>query len=312
MKKFKIIFFGLSLLILAAGCNNEEIKEKNNSKENSKTDKKVVYTSNYPIYDFTKKISGDKLEVINLIKNGESAHHWEPSAQDIKSLSESDMFIYNGAGLENWVESLLDSDSVPKITVEASKDLDLIENHHDEHDEHDHGMYDPHTWLSLKNAEKMLENILEGIVELDPENKEYYKENFENWKNKFEELDEKYKKELAEVENKTIVVSHEAYGYLVRDYNLNQLGIEGVNASGEPTAKKMEEIINFIKSENIKVIFYENTINPKIANIIAEETNAETKMLSPLESLTEDEIKNGEDYYSIMQKNLEKISEALK
>ena len=181
-----------------------------------------------------------------------------------------------------------------------------------EHEGHHHGPMDPHVWISPKNAKIEMENIKNALVELDKENADYYESNYQKYAKMLDELDAKYSEQLSPLPNKTIVVSHEAYGYLCKDYNLTQIGIKGVNAETEPDAKKMAEIINYVKENKITTIFTEELIDPKVSKIIADETGCLVKVLSPIEGLSEEQIKNNEDYFSIMEENLENLVGALK
>ncbi|MBL7575861.1 zinc transport system substrate-binding protein [Peptoniphilus asaccharolyticus DSM 20463] len=188
---------------------------------------------------------------------------------------------------------------------------EAAEHEHAHEHEHDHGAYDPHVWLSPTRAIKELENITTALSEADPANADYYKENLAKYSEEFKQLDADYKAKLAEVPNKTIVVSHEAYGYLVADYGLEQFGITGIEAETEPDAKTMKEIIQLVKEKNINTIFTEELLDTKIADTISSETGAKTVRLNPLEGLSEEEIKNGDEYVSVMRANLEKLVEAL-
>ena len=279
---------------------------------------------------------------------GTEPHGWEPDTKAIKNLESADLFIYNGAGLESWTDKVIDSLSNKDLkVVEASEGVELIKSSHDhededhdheateenhnhnheaeennhnheaheedhEHEGHHHGPMDPHVWISPKNAKIEMENIKNALVELDKENADYYESNYQKYAKMLDELDAKYSEKLSPLPNKTIVVSHEAYGYLCKDYNLTQIGIKGVNAETEPDAKKMAEIINYVKENKITTIFTEELIDPKVSKIIADETGCLVKVLSPIEGLSEEQIKNNEDYFSIMEENLENLVGALK
>lgn len=310
----------LCLCITLIGCGKK--------KEEVVSDKIKVVTSNYPMYDFTKRIAGDTLEVVNLVPPGTEPHDWEPSVQDIAQLEEAKAFIYNGAGMEAWVEKVLESlNNKELLVVEASQRVDLLkaeeheEEHHHEHEHehehegheeyhHHHGEWDPHVWLSLRAAQVEMENIKNLLVEVNPEQKEVYEENYQKAIKEFQSLDEEYKTALSSFKGKEIVVAHEAFAYLCRDYDLHQLGIEGVFADSEPSPAKMKEIIDFVKEHQVKVIFFETLASPKVAEAIAKETGASTDMLNPLEGLTEEEIAAGKDYLSVMRENLESLKKA--
>ena len=285
------------------------------------------------MYDFTSKIAGDKVDIINLVPSGTEPHDWEPSTEDIANLEKADMLIYNGAGMEHWVDDVTKSLSNKDIVlVEASEGIDLMEGHHhhddegeevhdhesegahehegEDADEHEHGL-DPHVWTSIKNAKKEMENIKNALVKADAANAEYYEANFKMYSEKFDELDKKYETEIAKLPNKNIVVSHEAFGYLCKEYGLTQVGIEGLSPDSEPNPKRMAEIVEFVKEHNVKVIFFEELVSPKVAESVAKETGATTDVLNPIEGLTEEQLKEGNDYISIMEQNLNSIVKAL-
>lgn len=351
MKNIKNILFLLVGIVLLSACSKGADTKDAKDEANTESDLKV-YASVYPIYDFAKKIAGDKIDVEMIMPQGTEPHGWEPNSNAIKNLENADMFIYNGAGLESWTDKVIDSLSNKDLkVVEASQAVDLmksthshdeedhdhnheavenhnheaIENNHNnevvenrnheeehEHEGHNHGPMDPHVWISPKNAKIEMENIKNAFVELDKENADYYESNYQKYAKMLDELDAKYSEKLSNLPNKTIVVSHEAYGYLCKYYGLTQIGVKGVNAETEADAKKMAEIINYIKENKITTIFTEELIDPKVSKIIAEETGCQVKVLSPIEGLSEEQIKNNEDYFSIMEKNLENLVGALK
>lgn len=328
MKKSLVAIF-LSLTMILTACSSGQKNSSN--KEENKEDKKVVYTSIYPIYDFTKKIAGDRLDVKLLVPNGSEPHGYELSSDDVKNIGEGNLFIYNGAGLESFIDKLQETLKGKVEFCEASQGVELMEGHHhhedegEEHDEgedhehegeeHDHeheGGMDPHVWISPKNAKIEMQNICQALIKLDSENETYYKENLENYLKELDALDNEFKADLEGLENREIVVSHQAFGYLCRDYNLKQIAIEGINAESEPDAKTIANIIDLVKNKGIKVIFSEELIDPKVAETIAKETGAKVLPLSPLEGLSEEQVKNQDDYFSIMKANLSNLLEALK
>lgn len=281
-----------------------------------------VVVSIYPMYDFVQKIGGDQVAVKMLVPAGTEPHSWEPSTRDMLDLEDADMFVYNGAGIDAWAEDVLDTVQNKNLTVlEASEDVTLLksgEDHHDEdehneedgHEEHDHhhGEYDPHVWLSPKNAEKELATIADALIEKDPDHADVYRANLEAAKKECEALDSAFREKLSAYAGRYIVVAHEAYGYLCENYGLKQIGIEGVSADQEPDAARMREIIDMVKEYGIKCIFFEELVDPKVAKSIAEETGCETRALSPLDGLTKEDIDAGREYFSVMRDNLETLA----
>ena len=311
--------------VMLSGCSgNTAAPETGAAAKDTAGQKLKVMASFYPMYDFAVKIGDDKAEVTNMVPAGMEPHDWEPAAGDIKNLEEADLFAYSGAGMEHWVEDVLASLETQKlVSEEASEGLTLRAGHsheeeehegaeeHAEEEEHDHGEFDPHVWLSPLNAKKEMENIKNAYVKADPDNKDYYEENYQTYAAKFDKLDQEYKDTLSNLQNKNIVVSHEAFGYLCDAYGLTQMGIEGLSPDSEPDPARMAEIIDFVKTNKVKVIFFEELVSPKVAETIAAETGAQTQVLNPLEGLSDEDIKGGADYFSVMEDNLSQLKAAL-
>lgn len=338
MKNIKriTILFAFTILLVACGKNTDPMNEASSNHE--QVNKKVgettednklnVMTSFFVLEDFARKIGGDKVEVIPIIPNGQAPHGWEPSPQDIAKLQDSDIFIYNGAGLESWTEKVLEGvDTDKTILVEASEGVELIEGHshnhegeeahdhegeeaHDHEREEAHGM-DPHVWTSPKNAIILAENIYKDFSEKDPNNQAYYEENYKKLEAELLALDAKFTETLDKAKTRDIVVSHEAYGYMVKEYNLNQIPIEGINSETEPDPKTMQKIIEFVKENKVTTIFTEPLKDSKVADTIAKETGANVAVLDPLEGLQEGESLETTDYIQLMEENLKELEKAL-
>ena len=275
-----------------------------------------VVASFYPMADFAQKIGGDHVEVTNLCPAGTEPHEWEPSPSDIKAIEDADVFVYNGADMEGWVDDTLASANVKGSVICASDGIDLRVADHDHDaesaDESEHvGEHDPHVWLAPENAKKEAENIKDALVEADPSNASDYESNYDKWAKEFDELNREYSEQLSQTSGKTIVVSHEAFGYLCDAYGLTQKPITGMDAEGEPDAKSMAEIVQFVRENDVKVIFSEDLVSPKVAEQIADETGAACEVLNPVEGLEQDELDAGEDYFSVMRDNLKELVSAL-
>ncbi|WP_242952415.1 metal ABC transporter substrate-binding protein [Anaerocolumna xylanovorans] len=300
--------------VFVAGCSNKNTNTNGALESPAEKGKLKVAASFYAMYDFAEKIGGDKVSVTDMVPAGIEPHDWEPAASDIVNLEEANVFIYNGAGMEHWVDTVLDSLSNKELVkVEASSGITLQEGHSEE-EEHseEESAYDPHVWLNPEYAKIEMKNIKDAFVKADPDNEAYYNQNYETYAAKLDELDKKYKETLTGLKNKDIIVAHEAFGYLCSAYGLNQVGIEGLSPDSEPDPAKMEEIIKFAKDNEVKVIFFEELVSPKVAQTIADEVGVKTEVLNPLEGLSDDEIKAGGDYFSVMETNLASLVEALK
>ncbi|ASJ20570.1 metal ABC transporter substrate-binding protein [Brachyspira hampsonii] len=284
MKKILIIIFILSLL---AGCSNA-------SKDNKVSSNKLkVYASIYPIYDFAKKICGDKADVYNMTSAGSEPHDFEITSKDMADLTKADLFIYNGGGMEHWADTVKDS----------IKELKYIETSSNISNE---GL-DPHFWLSPIKAKKQMENIKNALADIDSVNADYYNSNYNFYANKLDELDNHFKEVLSNIKNTNLVVTHPAFGHFCKEYLLNQVAI----ARDEADPKAMSETIDFIKNNNVKAIFYEEFSSSKLVDSIAKETGVKTLTLNPIESLSEEYIKAGKDYFSVMEENLASLTNGL-
>lgn len=272
-------------------------------------DKKIsVFTSFYAMYDFTKKIGGSKINLVNLVPAGTEPHEWEPTPTDIVNLEGANVLIYNGAGMEEWLDKVLKTLNNQKIiAVETSKDLKLLDNQ-----DQDEGLqYDPHIWLNPMLAKKQMEAIKNALVKADPSNKEYYEKNYSENAKKLDDLDKEFRDAVAKFKKKDVVTAHQAFGYICDAYGLRQIAIEGLTADAEPSPARMAEIVKFARENNVNYIFFEELVSPKVAETIAKEVGAETEVLNPLEGLEEEEILAGKEYFSVMRENLDALKKAL-
>ncbi|AJY78022.1 ABC transporter substrate-binding protein [Paenibacillus beijingensis] len=294
-----------------------------------------VVTSFYPIYFLAKEIGGDKANVVNLVPAGVEPHDWTPKSRDLQTAGDAELFLYNGAGLEGWVADFVQG--LPKdgktVTGEVSKGIKLLtaeeeeaaalevgegeahgeeaHNHEEEHhDEHGEGI-DPHTWVSPKSALVMAGNVRDYLVSVDAANKSVYDANYEKLAAKLTEIDQSYIEELGKMPNKAIVVSHQAFGYLCRDYGLKQVAIMGLSPDAEPRAQDLLNIAKFVKDNGVKTIFFEELVSAELADTLAREANVGTLVLNPLEGLTPEQDKDGTDYISLMETNLKHLKQAL-
>lgn len=269
-----------------------------------------VMASFYPMYDFAQKVGGDKVEVKDMVPAGTEPHDWEPAATDIRNLEDADVFVYNGADLEHWAEDVLATlENQDLIAAEASDGVELLDGEGD-HAHGDNGK-DSHVWLDPLRAKQEMKNIRDAFCQADPENRDYYEANYEKYAGEFDELDQEFREGLADIKIRDIIVAHEAFGYLCNAYDLKQLAIEGLTPDSEPDPAKMQEVIEYAKEFDIHTIFFEELASPKVAKTVAKEVDAVTAVLNPIEGLSEEDIQDGEDYFSVMRKNLAALKMAL-
>ena len=297
------VFLIFGFIFLFVGCQKENISKKENS-----SNKKLIYTSFFPVEELTKRIVGDKFIVKSIIDKSQEPHSFELKTDDIKNIIKADLVIYNGASMETFIDDLKNSSDNKEKFVDLSKNLTLLSSAKDGKISKD--KVNPHTWLSIKNAMTELEDIYEKVVEIDPKNKNFYKKNLDENIAKFKQLDKKFADELKNVdENKRyFVVSHAAFNYLADDYNLKQVAVTGISPEDEPSAKQLKTIADFVKKHDISTIFFEGKATPKVAETLAKSTNTKTSTLYTMENLTKEEAEMG--YLKLMEKNLEALKES--
>lgn len=308
MKIKKILTIGFVILILIltiTGCAKEV---DNKSQEDGKIE---IYASIYPLYDFATKIGGERVNVNLIVPPGAEPHNWEPTAKLLVRMKESDIIVYNGGGMESWIERVkgaIDDEQVHFIN--SSEGIDLLMNSGEHHEGDNHGKYDPHIWLDPINAIKQGENIKNALIKIDGANKSYYDENYQKFVADMKELDSQYREAISNSPRKELVVSHAAFGYLANRYELVQIPIKGITPQEEPTPSKMAEIADMIKEKDIKYIFLESLSNDRISKVLAEDTGVEVMTLDTLGGLSPEQMESS-DYISVMEQNLKKIIKAL-
>lgn len=307
MKEKRKIFLGIFLIfgLFLASCSNNS---KNISKKENSSEKKLIYTSFFPVEELTKRIVGDKFEVKSIIDKSQEPHSFELKTEDIKNIIKADLVIYNGAGMETFIDDLKNSTDDKEKFVDLSKNLTLLSSAKDGKVSKD--KVNPHTWLSIKNAMVELEEIYEKVSEIDPDNKDFYKKNLDKNLDMFKKMDEKFANELKDVDKnkRYFVVSHAAFNYLADDYNLKQVAVTGISPEDEPSAKQLKTIADFVKKHDISTIFFEGKATPKVAETLAKSTNTKTSTLYTMENLTKEEAQKG--YLKLMEENLKSLKES--
>lgn len=349
--KAKNLFTVLALVVslTACGANQDtkmdenaddskkmESKVEDGNEKNQENEKSVIYTSFFPIYNLAKQIAGDKFEVRSFTNLKTESHGFEPSAKEIAELSNAKLMFTNGAGMEEWEEKVKDSTDVEFVNTSESIDLikateedhedhdhDHEEDHEDadhDHEDHDHeeghhhhhhGEYDPHTWLDPANGKAQAKVIADKLSEIDPANKDYYMANYEKIATELDEITNEYKDKFANVENNKFIVPHQAFGYVAREFNLEQIPLNSLTSTGEAGSKVLKEVSDMAKDEKIKTVFYEMGGSDKAAKTLADEIGAEAKPISTLEFATDEELDSNKTYQEMIKENLESIYQSL-
>ena len=309
MKNFRNLFFVLLFAGLClTSCGKEDKNIENKTVEDQKVaGKKTIYASFFPVAEFVKMIGGDKYEVKTIIKTSEEPHSFELTSQAMKDLEGADLIAYNGAGMESFIDDLKDNVKDDDKFLDLSDGLTLLDS---SKEGSDMASINPHTWLSIKNAKVMVDNIYRKLASMDPANEKYYKDNLDKVLAKFDDLDKKFTDELAKVKDKEkyFVVSHAAFNYLADDYGLKQVAVTGISPEEEPSAKDLKTIADFVKEKNIKTIFFEGKATPKVAETLAKNTGTKTSTLYTMENLDDDMVAKG--YIGLMEENLKALVES--
>ena len=283
MKKLTVILLAMIQILLFTACKSTE-------PDNGKLQ---VYTSFYAMYDFAKQIGGDKADVYLLCPAGQEPHDFEPTAQDIARLSSADVFIYNGMGMEHWAGSVAQTLNSDVFVIEATADIKSKTD-------------DPHIWLNPDNAYLQIKAIADAFEEKDPPNKDYYKKNLKECKQKINYLMQDLETAGNMFSSHSIIVSHDAYSNLCELLNITQISVNGKDNSEEPTPQKIAEIEDYIKENNVKYIFTEPMGTSDIIKVIASDTGCETLVLDPFEGNAENK-----DYFKVMYENIAALTQAL-
>ena len=329
----KIIIAVLCMLLTAgalAGCG-----EKNKSEKNA--DLSIVATI-FPGYDWVREIMGDEAEnadITMLMDNGTDLHSYQPTADDISKISKCDLFIYAGGESDEWVKDALKQAENKDMKVinmmemlgDSVKTEEVVEGMESEHD-HDHDEdgehhdsdqeveYDEHTWLSLKNAEMICEAIENDLSSLDPENKDIYKKNSEEYISKLSELDSKYQKTVDDAARKTVLFGDRfPFRYLTDDYGLDYYAaFVGCSAETEASFKTVKFLAEKVDELDLPCVMTIEGSDHKIAETIIRNTaDKDQKVLTmdSMQAVTASDLKDGKTYLSVMEKNLEALKEAL-
>ncbi|MBE6741649.1 MAG: zinc ABC transporter substrate-binding protein [Ruminococcaceae bacterium] len=325
MKKIVSVFLCLVLLIgsiILASCSDEQ-----NGKKNAEI--KIV-TTIFPIYDWVKNITEgvDGVEVSMLINSGADLHSFQPSADDIISIQTSDVFIYVGGESDEWAEDATENSQNEKqrtlnlleLLGDSAKEEELVEGMQGEEEEDEEGEeeaeYDEHIWLSLKNADELVEEITEAICEVDSKNSDAYKANAKAYEEKLEALDDEYESCVSSAKTKTLLFGDRfPFRYLTDDYDIDYYAaFIGCSAETEASFETVSFLAKKLDELSLKYVITLEGTEHKLAETIinsSKSKNAKILTMNSMQSITADDLKNNISYLGIMQENLETLKTAL-
>lgn len=336
MKKITVIVLSTILMIsfILTGCTNTKNKEDDKNKTSLKKDKLNIVTTLFPQYDFAKQIAGDKADVKLLLSPGQDSHSFEPTPEDIITIQNADVFIYNGGEAEAWIDKVIDSIDTKKVNtikmmdyVKAVKEEEVEgmepEDEHDhekeeleqdsENNNQNHEEYDEHIWTSPKNAIRMVEGIKDTLVKVDNVNSKGYNTNYEKYIKDLEKLDKSLTDTVSKAKRKMLVFGDKfPFRYLVDDYGLTyRAAFNGCSTQTEPSIETVTYLINKVKENKIPAIYHIEMSNKKIAKTISEETGAKILLLHSAHNVTKEEFNKCITYIDIMNNNITNLKKGL-
>ncbi|HCT64162.1 MAG TPA: ABC transporter substrate-binding protein [Lachnospiraceae bacterium] len=268
------------------GCSN-------GAKEEEVKEKPVIAVSIVPEQTFVKAVCGDLVDIVTLIPSGNSPENYEPTAQEMEKFSDASLYFSIGVPTEE--ANILPNVGDVKVVSLQDEVAAVYEDRTFES-----GERDPHIWLSPKRVKVMVETIAKEMSELDPDNKQTYEQNAADYIAQLDDVDQEIKDALNGVESKSFIVYHPAFGYIADDYGLKMYALEEEGKEAAP--QHLQDMVDFAKKENIKVIFYQEEIDSSQSEAFAEEIGGKTIQLAPL----------APDYIDNMKKMAQTMAEAMK
>ena len=343
MKKFLSLFLLSIVAVILAACGGDDNATTDKETTEGSTNKLSIYTTVYPLQYFAERIGGEYVDVSSIYPPGANEHTFEPTQKDMMALADADMFFYIGLGLEGFVEKaqktlanehvklVATADHVSEEQLHISTGHVHAEGEEDEHsheaeshDEHEHEEqasnllidhaghgHDSHVWLSPVISQHLAAVIKDELVTAMPEQEALFNENYETLVAELQELHASFEAMAAQTTQKTFFVSHAAFGYIAGHYGFNQVPVAGLNSQSEPSQKELTKIVDLAKKENIQYIFFEQNVSSNLTEVIQNEVGADSLILHNLSVLTANDIKNGETYFTLMEKNMEALKTAL-
>jgi ABC-type Zn uptake system ZnuABC Zn-binding protein ZnuA len=312
--RFSLIF---GVLLLVSACGNAV--ESGSPTQNGNM--RIVVTTTF-IGDVVENIAGDKLEIYELLTPGQNPHSYQPSPKDMVAVSQADLILANGFGLEDFLEDLLSGSDTKAEVIVVSEGISplMMEGHQDDGDDHDSGDaleavmgLDPHVWFDPNNVLIWTENITKTLAEADPVNKVYYQDNLQKYQEQLIGLDTWIREQidLIPADQRELVTDHSTLGYFADEYDLVQIGavIPALTTEAETSGMELAELIDTIREHQTGAIFVGVDFDPNLAHRVADETGVD------LVSLYFGSLSDGEPagtYLAFMRYNVSAIVEALR
>ncbi len=309
--RVKLVWVWLLLgLLPLAGCDRPAVPPAGG--------RPLVVTTLFPLYDFTRTIVGDRMKVQLLLPPGVEPHHFEPRPEDLLTIQRASLFVYTLPAMEPWAARLLQGLDLRHLrVVEAAAGVRLREIGREEGGDDEDApagphRYDPHVWLDFANAQQMVEQILAGVVAVDPAHAAEYRDRAAALKARLVTLDRQFREGLSSCRSRVVLQGgHNAFGYLARRYGLTYLAAEGVTADTEPTPRQMVALVQQVRARKAQAVFSEELVSPRLAETLAAETGAQVLRLNGAHNLTKEQFERGVTFFDLMEQNLQNLKQGL-
>ncbi len=332
MKKFLgVIAAVLSVVIIFVACSNGRNNNENAIKNNDDNTKLSIVTTIFPEYDWVRQILGENqanVDLTMLLDKGVDLHSYQPSADDMVKVSKCDLFIYVGGESDTWVDDALKSAQNKNMKVinlldvlgNSVKEEEQVEGmqveEEEEEGEEEGPEYDEHVWLSLKNAKTLCSSIADALCEIDSKNANVYKKNLNEYTKNLDALDKEYQQAVNGAKYDTLVFGDRfPFRYMVDDYSLKYYAaFVGCSAETEASFETIKFLANKVDELGVTTVLTIEDPKHKIAQTVVENTkekNQKILALNSMQSVTNDDVKNGETYLNVMQSNLDVLKQAL-
>jgi len=276
-----------------------------------------IITTVFPLREFAATVAGERAEVRQLLPPGAGVHTWQPRPGDIARLSECDLLLFIGSGLEPWLPDLLKAFPPGRIrTLEAATGLAVEGAHEDEgpegEEEHGHGPLDPHVWLDFELDVRMVGRIADELARIDPAGEPEFAANARLLTARLKKLDVEFRDGLAGCRGRDIVLAgHGAFGYLARRYGLVQTALYGLSPDAQPKPKDLMKAVDFCRRKGIHTIFFENSVPPDLSKTLVREIGGRALVLHAGHNLTRDQQAGGIGFFDLMEENLAALKDGL-
>ena len=330
MKRIITLFLTLALTLSLAACAAPD--------EKAGDGRLQIVATLFPYYDFARAIAGGRADVTLLLSPGREAHSFEPTPLDAVTISEADVFLYNGGEGEYWVEEMLDAagehiavkarmmDYVDALGEEFSEGMQGADEHsHDhDHDDHDHDHeedehdsdkveYDEHIWTSPKNAAILCRAVCDAICKADPANEDFYRANCDDYCAQIEALDARFA-DLCESAPRKLLIFADRFPmlYFCREYGLDyRAAFHGCSGDTEPSLATIKFLIDKVEDENIPVVYTIDFGTKKVAAVVSECTGAAIETIYSMQTVSRADFDAGETYLTLMERNFEALRKGL-